>query len=354
MDVEYPDPDRLAALRVDWQRLSASAGTPFHSWSWAAAWREVYGRRSRAVVVAVRRGSVLRGLAPWARVRVGPFPMLVGMGQEVADFGGFLVEDACAEAATELLFGALLRRAGRRTIVNFGRVETGTHLHHLIRRAARTNGHELVEVSREAYPWFDLGALDAAAQVNRLLKKNDVRRRLRRLRDAHEVEFVSRLDDSAAGLRTFIELHDRRWEQKAGTPGGTFVTTRGRAFWDRLVRGDREERPVVSVLFADGEAIASRIGFLHRGVYYGSKSAFDPSFAAFGPGHLMVGELLRTGVDEGWSRFEFMRGEGAHKHAWTVTARDVPYLMLVPRLPGGAAATMARATLGARYRVMYA
>lgn len=354
MDIEDLDRDGFVGLRTDWQRLSASAGTPFHSWSWAAAWREVYGRRSKPVVLAVRHGSSLRGLAPWARVRVGPLPMLVGMGQEVADFGGFLVDDDDAEVSAELLFDALLERAGPGAIVSFGRVDPETHLDGLIRRAVDSSGRELVEVSPEPYPWFDLSTPDAASRVDRLVKKNDVRRRLRRLRDAHEVEFVRTSDDPVTGLRTFIDLHDRRWEQKAGTPGGTFVTTRGRVFWDRLVRADQEERPVISMLLADGQPIASRIGFLHRGVYYGAKSAFDPDYASFGPGHVMVGELLRTGVEEGWSRFEFMRGEGSHKHAWTDASRSLPYLMLAPRLPGGAGARIARAALGARYRVTYA
>ena len=68
--------------------------------------------------------------------------------------------------------------------------------------------------------------------------------------------------------------------------------------------------------------MAARYGFEYSGRYDGLKSAFDPSMSTHGPGHMITGYLLQQAAKDGLSTFDFMRGAGAHKHAWTADASN--------------------------------
>ncbi|MGH8900403.1 MAG: GNAT family N-acetyltransferase [Egibacteraceae bacterium] len=194
----------------------------------------------------------------------------------------------------------------------------------------------MTELFAEEYPHLDLAALpDPARHVSRAWKKNDVRRRLRRLRERATAEFVyhrSPVTDPSA-LEEFFRLHDVRWKVKeaaGGTrPAGLFATEAGRRFL-RVAAQNMDAAGWLRLSFVDvaGQPAVGRFGIEFDGCYYGLKSAFDPELAPYGPGHLVVGFLLEEAVARGLRRFDFMRGAGGHKRAWAGSTTQVGYHVL--------------------------
>jgi CelD/BcsL family acetyltransferase involved in cellulose biosynthesis len=320
---------------------------PYLSRAWIEPWWRHFGGsqafgplagRSTLHVVTVRDGGRLVAAAPWLSfsLGVGPFALrtLVGIGQETADYGGVLL-GAEPQRTGPVLADRLERELhGRRTVVDLTRLAPDDPWLTLLRDRFAAGPFTLRAVQQEDYPRLDLTAMeDPVREVARRLKKNDVRRRWRRLDEAHGATFTyHRPGNARDDLATFLDLHDRRWATKDHPPAGLFSSPAGRAFVsDAAAALDEAGLLRLSFVEAGGKAIVGRFGFEHRGVYHGVKSGWDPEFAHFGPGHLVVGRILEHAAESGLDAFDFMRGAGDHKAAWSGEDRAVSYWVAEPR-----------------------
>lgn len=324
-------------LAGEWDQLLATAAEAnvYLTRSWTGAWWRAFGRgprlqacRSELHVVTVRRDGALVALAPLLSVRLGAGPLgvrvLMGIGQENADFGGLLVADGDA-GALDAVVEHLASELGRgRTVLNLTRLADDSQLLAALRSRLGT-GWRFHQQEHEAYPFLDLRALEEPErQVRKLLKKNDVPRRTRRLGEEGEVGWVYDAPDPERGLAAFLRLHDLRWEGRA--PNGPFTSIPGRAFLLDASRGlHAEGRLRLSFVTLDGRPIVGRFGTVFGGFYQGMKSGWDPTYATYGLGHMVVGRLIEQALADGLDGFDFMRGAGDHKAAWTNQSRDVGY-----------------------------
>jgi CelD/BcsL family acetyltransferase involved in cellulose biosynthesis len=333
------DPAGLDDLRDDWTSLLARAGEAnvYLTPAWADAWWRTFGRgprlqaaRSSLHLIVVRRGSVLVGLAPLLAVHLGVRPaavrILMGIGQENADFGGVLVDRDDSEAMTALV-EQLASELGRgRTVLNLTRLEDASPFLAALRHALPEDRYVFHQEEAESYPYLDFSVIDDPERhLRKLLKKNDVSRRGRRLAEEGDVEWIyHQPGESDAALGQFLHLHDLRWAGRA--PSGPFTSVPGREF---LLEASRQLDAAgllrISFVTVDGAPIVGRFGTAYGDAYQGMKSGWDPAFKSFGPGHLVVGRLLEQLLADGVPRFDFMRGAGEHKAAWTNQERPVGY-----------------------------
>ncbi|MCU1429174.1 MAG: Protein involved in cellulose biosynthesis (CelD)-like protein [Actinomycetia bacterium] len=342
----------LDELRGPWSALAARAPEQnvFLTWDWAATWWRHFALLDRLHVLVVHDGNDVVAIAPFSRATLGiagrGFDVLFGLGQEAADYGGFVVGAAGADATrvTAPILDHLLRRVSSGlAVVNLGRLrDDSSTLAVLADATGPVRSADLARDFDEEYPFLDFASLDDAARhVSRLQKRNDVRRRLRRLGEKHEVVFTYREEPAGRALDEFFALHDRRWSDKGAEASGLFVSRHGRAFL-RDVAGSLHEHVRISSVRADGQPVAMRFGYEYGDRYYGVKSAFAPEFSAYGPGHLIVGLLLTHLVDSGVQEFDFMRGAGEHKDSWAGATRRVGYWSMARSGRVGAAARWAR------------
>ena len=338
----------LLALRVAWQELfdATSHPVPYLSPAWALVWWKHFGGRTglgplgglaRPRVLAVRDAGRLVGLAPLLEVRAGIGPAsvrtLVGMGQETADYGGVLLGPEPERVAPVLLDALDDELRDGRTVYDATWLAPDDPWASALEDRYGAGPLTVRPLATESYPCLDLGAMaDPVRSVERLLKRNDVRRRWRRLDEAHGASFTNHRPGAAQeDLATFLRLHDRRWAVMGRTPAGIFTPPAGRAFLAEAVEAlDAAGILRISVVRAGGEPIGARFGFECGGRYYGVKSGWDPSFGSFGPGHLVVGKILEQGAAEGMVGFDFMRGAGDHKAAWADQERSVAYQVVAP------------------------
>jgi CelD/BcsL family acetyltransferase involved in cellulose biosynthesis len=73
-----------------------------------------------------------------------------------------------------------------------------------------------------------------------------------------------------------------------------------------------------------GEIIAVYYGFMHRSAgrlrAYFYLSGFDPAYAKFSAGGLIVEHAIRASIEQGAAEFDFLRGSESYKYRWG--ARD--------------------------------
>jgi CelD/BcsL family acetyltransferase involved in cellulose biosynthesis len=353
------DSNGLQELRGSWDALLAVAAdrNPFIAWEWADTWWRHFRLWDRLYVLVVRDGNDVVAIAPFSRAVLGAaghgFDIVFGLGQESADYGGFLFDATRSDTLDPIVRHLARRVAKGTTVVTLGRLrDDSATLAQLSAVAGDGGSLDLHRDFDEEYPYLDIASLDDAARyVSRQQKRNDVRRRLRRLGEQHEVLFTYREEPVQGALDAFFELHDRRWASKPADPNGLFVNPRGRAFLRDLTQAFAGNVRISSVR-ADGAPVAMRYGFEFGNRYYGLKSAFAPEFSTYGPGHLIVGLLLAHLVDSGVQEFDFMRGAGEHKDAWAGGVRSVGYWSLArPGRVGNAGRFVRWQTLRARSRL---
>jgi CelD/BcsL family acetyltransferase involved in cellulose biosynthesis len=326
-----------------------TGGSPFATPAWCDAWTRVIAPRERPRTLTATADGRVVGALPWVAPRRPPLPRTrIVLGAEVADYAPAVVDGV---AGAQALAAELLRRRGPALHV-LGRLADDHPLLTALQNRAAGSSARLVPLFSEEFPFLALGpgGLDEPA-LSKLEKRNDVRRRRRRLGEVGDVTFLPAQPPSGTpGLADFFRLHEARWNQK-GSAAGLFASARGRRFVADVAAGWHAAGILrLSFVLAGDRLVAARFGVALDQTYYGMKSAFDPEFTPYGPGHLITAEMLRHALGEGVTRVDFMRGAGDHKAAWTAQSRRVTFWALGRGAPAGAITKAAMGLLWVRNR----
>jgi CelD/BcsL family acetyltransferase involved in cellulose biosynthesis len=363
---EISDAEELVRLVPEWDELFSrtSSADPYLSPGWVLPWWHHLGGSQgsgalagRAVVQAciVRRGDELVGVAPWMVFRMGVAPfaidVVVGIGQETADYGGVLLGDDPDSVATALAEHLRPRLRSGRTVLAAARVRDGDPW---LRALRSLDGVEVTAISTEVHPRIDLAAMpDPERWVSQMVKRNHVGRRRRRFGEAHGFAFAYDSDDVDAAMVAFRRLHEARWEAMEGEPDWLYRTDVGWCFLRDAASAlhDRGLLRMSMVTAGSGAAVAGYLGFEHGGTYYAAKSGWDPEYARFGPGHLALGCALEHAAAAGLHTVDLMRGDGPHKQVWTSESESVSWWMVGrPGATGAAQKVLLRGALSLRHR----
>ena len=84
----------------------------------------------------------------------------------------------------------------------------------------------------------------------------------------------------------------------------------------------------VGLLESGDRPVAFQFGFRCGNKLWDYAKAYDRSFARFAPGTLLLTAVLEFGVNQGYSEYDFLRGEDTYKTVWsTGNHRRVRYLI---------------------------
>lgn len=310
------DIEKLDALGPEWEALGRAVGaSPFTRPAWIGAWWQAFGK-GELVVRAARAEGRLVGVLPLARtgggllaptVRDTPEFATVAEGDEAR---GALLADAFAAEPSRLRVEFLL--AGGPDAV-------------AIRELARARRFRLEERPTRRSLYLEISGDFEEFERTRLGSRDrgSLNRFARRLAEQGTVSFE--VADGTSGLEGLLregyELEQSGWK----TAGGTSIAARpdARRFYDELGRRSASAGTLrLSFLRLDGRAIAFQYGLEDAGTYYFLKTGFDPGFARYAPGRLLLRDLIRRAFELGLKRFEFLGSEERYKRQWTDAAHD--------------------------------
>ena len=160
--------------------------------------------------------------------------------------------------------------------------------------------------------------------------RHEIRRKDRRLRSAHpDVRLVNSTPETVArDLDRFMEMHRSSRGDK-----GRFMVPGMELFFRRLAAtfiGDGTFR--LSFLETAGVKIAAAAGFRWRDRFLLYNSAYDHAYAHDAPGMVLIGELIRTTIEEGYRGFDMLKGDLPYKYRFGARARGLARLRL--KAPG--------------------
>ena len=322
-DVEFED------LKAPWNQLAGEV--PFRTWNWARHWwRHYRDSRSELFTLLVRdENNDLMGIAPWyvsctpSRGRVVQF---LGSGEVCSDYLTLLCRKGAEEPVAHSIADWLETEAARRwhLLDLTGVEESDAAIGHLGQRLSRhgriVNRQSDMSAWRSALPdtWEKF-----QAQLSKS-RRDRTRTLLRRGVDSgrvvvHHVKTESELDRAYDIL---IDLHEKR--RRSLSQAGCFVSRRFTEFHREmashfLANGklhlfwtELEGRPLsAQYCFAGGEAV----------YYY--QGGFEPELAGESPGWLSLATSIQWAIGEGFTSYDFLRGDESYKTSWKATARPL-------------------------------
>jgi CelD/BcsL family acetyltransferase involved in cellulose biosynthesis len=299
----------------DWNLLAELAGSPFLTAEWLTAWWGAFGSgRLTWLLLRDRHGS-LRAGACCRRLTGGR--LAAAANEHTGDWDAVATDEQAREALWRVVAGL---GAGA---VDLAAIRSRPSRQQAA-RALSAAGYRTVEVTGVRSPYLELPGTweELLASVSR-----NLRSQLGRRRRGLEREGRLRFRTSAAtgeelerDLAAFLRVEASGWKSGSGTailsdPRTTrlytqFAKAAAAAGWLRL-----------HLLELDGVPVAADLNCRFAGGSFLIKTGYDERYAAFSPGLVLRGEVLRSAIEEGADFYDFLGGPDSYKLRWTAELR---------------------------------
>jgi CelD/BcsL family acetyltransferase involved in cellulose biosynthesis len=317
-----------APLRQEWDELADGVGAPpFVHPAWIEAWWSAFGK-GRLELITARRDGRLAGCLPVA--------MRSGRARSVTNWHtplfSFVAEDS--EAAREL--AEQLFSKGVAAIELSLLDDEGPGVSECV-DAATAAGYTVATSTMTRAPYVrvegDFGDYERRLSKNR---RKGLRRRRRQLEalGAVELECVEdgeRLDDH---LDAAYGVEAAGWKGSARTAIASRPETR--RFYTEVAHSAAERGWFrLSFLRVGGRPVAFDYALVHDDRWYSLKSGFDPGYAKYAPGMLLLHAMLERAFAEGLASVELLGTDDPYKLEWADGARGRIRLQAFSRSPLG-------------------
>ncbi len=337
------------AASGEWEDLLGRTSSPeiFRSWPWISSWWGIFGADGtrRPLVIAIRQGKTLVGLAPFLlRERRGPAGLpirrleFLGTGEDecdeiCSDYLDIYAATGWEDQVARAVWQVLLDEQPRWDEAVFRNVLDGSILSRLVQPMARDSGRGARRWTSGERFWVDLSGGDFNAYVEGLSKKKKKRIFYYRRRLEKEGGFVEKRVEKREEIGFFLEEIARLSTLRRGQQGkaSAWQSEKFRAFhadvaprlWDL---GWLDLR----LWMKEGRAVAALYNFLYDGTIYYYQSGFDTdAFGNVSPGLVTISHVIEWGFSNQQRRYDFMVGnEGSYKEDYaclTETAVDLVF-----------------------------
>jgi CelD/BcsL family acetyltransferase involved in cellulose biosynthesis len=339
----------LVRLAAGWDDLvrAMPRPSPFFLHAWLLEWWRHYGRDAELAVHVAFRGDRLVGALPLhTRQRLG-LRVTEFVGGTWALLGDLLLAPG-EDAATAASLVEQAASPGDDFASLFGLTGSSRLVETLPAGALRLIERLEAPVTELRGRWDDVYRARFSAK-----SRSERRRRLRKLGELGPVEVV--VARTPAQLRPALEdayrVHRLRWQGRRDMSG--FVSPTGLRFHRAAVLALAPmDVPRITVVRCGGRPIAFAFSLHLAGATYGVSMAFDPAYAAYGPGLEAKLTSLEAAADEGITRVELLGTDAPHKRPLTDRFEPVYQgIGLARTLKGRAASGALVAAIHARRRL---
>ncbi len=284
--------------------------------TWLKLWWQEFGSGSELYLGTVKQGETIIGIAPLL-VREGKVS-IIGSG-DVCDYLDFVV----AHGMERDFFSILLDDLGQKGInhLDLRPLRPDSTVLTNLAGIAQNRKYEvicnLVDVSLELdlpSTWDEYLGLLTGKQ------RHEVRRKLRRLQEAGNVDYRI-VEDSAAVhdiMDTFLKLFSKSRKEKA-----TFMTAKMESFFRSLADTMAKARLLrLGILELDTLPAAMVMCFDYNDCVYLYNSGYDLQYSSLSIGLLSKVLCIKDSIQRGRKRFNFLKGAEAYKYH--LGGREIP------------------------------
>ncbi|MCL0076112.1 GNAT family N-acetyltransferase [Dehalococcoidia bacterium] len=297
--------ETFVSLTPTWSELClrTTADSLFVTPRWLDIWWREFGKGRGRYLCAVRDGDTVIGVAPLLlKENRASF-----MGSpDVCDYLDFVV----APEREADFFNTLLTSLAESGIISLDLLSVRpdstvlTSLAGIARERGLAISCEPHDVSLE----LDLPATwDEYLEMLSAKQRHEVRRKLRRLREAGEIDYDVE-EDPRESMEFFLRLFRANREDKAA-----FMTAQMESFF-RSIAEAMADVLRLEVLKIDTLPVAVVMCFDYRDVVYLYNSAYNPRYASLSVGVLSKVFCIQNSIQRGRKRFDFLKGAEVYKY----------------------------------------
>ena len=325
---EISDWQQLTPLRQQWNDLVSSQNLPpAHQFDWQATVWEVNRAQKELLVLLLRDGQGLAGIAPFVKETEKRKGLTVSILRPLSWFhsmhGTQLIRGSDSQSLFREIFDYLARKHGHWALW-FTQFESGEEQERLFIRELRDRGLSYESYVGERSPYMRLSQTwEEKMKTLQPRFRTALRSREKRLRERGRIElrFLDSLGDLQAGLEAIREIEGDSWKVSAGS-----AITEQDFQWQFYSR----YAPIaalngtlrIPVLFLDGEPLAYDYALLERGVYYLLKTSYKQKWQEMYPGFVLRKMLVEWMYAQQGSEIDFLGKDEEWKMKWTDSVRE--------------------------------
>ena len=345
--VRFTSLEQLAPWAAAWNGLAG--GVPFRAWEWLSIWWRCYGQadeRAELNVLGVfADDGTLVGVAPWYlhhSQKFGRTIRFLGTGEVCSDYLAILAAPGLEAAVAEKLATWLMEQNDASVSAEEPRQPWDLWEVSGVDGTDRTT-KQLVEIlvlrghaihSRPAPRCWCVN-LPKQWEAYEAMLSHSHRKQIRRLNRKylstgrvlmHTVSSADLLERAAPLL---IELHQRR-QRAVGQPG-CFASEQFRDFHFAVMPWLLQTgRLRLHWLELDGRPIATEYHIAGNGTVYAYQSGIEPDALKHEPGRLAAIATLKAAIEQGFTSYDFLRGDEPYKAHWRADPRRLLEICVVP------------------------
>ncbi len=275
--------------------------------AWLGSWWPVFGNGFKAFLAVVRKEKSIIGIAPLKLE--GKTASFMGS-PDVADYQDFITKPGGEKEFFGFLPGELKKNGINRLDLGHLRSDSVTLKH--LKPLAEEKGFG-ASCGKESVSFeFSLPySFEDHLKMLEGKQRHEVKRQLRRLAGAGEVNYVSvtRPEEVAVAMDRFIEMMRESRHDKA-----RFMDATMEGFFRRLAENmARAGMARLGQLKLDGQVVAAVFCFDYNDTIYLYNSGYDPEYTGLGVGILSKVFCIKDGIELGRGVFDFLKGGEVYK-----------------------------------------
>lgn len=326
--------DQLDAIADDWDRLAA--GHPMRGHDWLAGWWRHYAEGELFVLAAYDEATdELIGLAPWRMetgARLGRVIRWLGDGEVCTDHLTLLTAEGAAPRVSAAIADFLSDEFLDWDLLQLDDTDAADP-----RLAALVDALTERDCRLQARDAGACWSIELPADWEEFLARQSkshrkqLRRAERRVLESDTCHWrpVETAEQLQEAWPLFIDLHQRR-RQSLGEPG-CFASARFEAFHRELSTRLLERGQLrMSWVEMEDQGVAAELHFASDDAVLAYQGGVDPDRLEDEPGRLSNIATIKAAIEEGASRFDFLRGDEPYKAHWRAEPQATVHLRFVP------------------------
>jgi CelD/BcsL family acetyltransferase involved in cellulose biosynthesis len=310
--------DTLDNLYKYWREKRSSLVWPvvFVLPPWLGAWWQAFGSDAELNISTVRQDDSIIGIAP-LRIKDNTAYFIGDI--DVCDYVDFIFLKSREEEFFKVLMDYLVRKDIRHMELKHLRPDS-ISMQRLI-PVAKSRGYAVVTAREDVNVEMDLPPdWDAYLESLNTKQRHEVRRKLRRLQEAGNLEF--RFIEDAESIPGTMDMFFKMFVESRSDKA-EFLTEKREAFF-RLLTAKMAEAGLLKlgVLELDSKPVAQIICFDYNGCVFLYNSGYNPDYVSLSAGLLSKVLAIKASIEIGKRKFDFLKGSETYK--FQLGGKEVP------------------------------
>lgn len=326
-------------METEWNGLlgKSAADSFFLSWEWMTQWWRSFGNRKEPLILVAHDSQGLCGIAPLLiekKYYFKHFPVMrigfLGSDMVHSDYLDFIAKPGREKAVAESVLDYLCNARFDWDLLELtGTLEQSLALNSIVRHARTKEKHSLI-MRAEICPYLTLpssadGYLSALSTNNRYNIRRRTQNLFKHFGDTQVLlrEHTAQEDPELMNqlMGDLFRLHRIRWGNL--NKKTIFGLPEVERFHRQLLPTIMKKGSIAIYSLSLGGQLAGVIyGYVYGRKYYFYQSGFDPQFASYSPGLVLMSFSIERVIQRGLCEYDFLRGEEAYKSKFTKNSRQ--------------------------------